>query len=164
MHAQQLWEKHYNQIGRTFARPLQESNKDPRRPKYVTYRGNKASAFLTVRKLERTISEFLLTATIHHRGGTMDTIERKLTGAELGVLADDPTRDLNPNDPAYAASFGAEWGLPTLFLRRGNEAIFANPGTGRLGEAVFCFEVKEFFTLDMRKLLRFGRVDRELAV
>jgi hypothetical protein len=157
-----IWRNYYNPIGGSLAHPREE-RRNPLRPKYATYRGTKASGFLTVQKTPRS-DLFDLDATMYLKDGSV-YINKRLTGLELALLANDPTRDSNgrPFNQEYLAQFGAQCGYPCRFLRYGSQVIFCNPGTGRLGEAVFCFEIKDFFTKEMMRMLRFGRVDRESA-
>jgi hypothetical protein len=157
-----IWSKFYNPIGGSLSHPRTEK-KNPLRPKYVTYIGNKVSGFLTVRKIPES-SLFDVDATKYMRDGSV-FINKRLTEQELALLADDPTRDTNgrPFNQEYLNQFGAQCGYPCRFLRNGPQVIFCNPGTGRLGEAVFCFEIKDFFTKEMMRMLRFGRVDRVSA-
>lgn len=152
------WNMVWNKVGESFARPFKESRKDPRRPKYVNRFSKKVTGFMTIEKKARAIDEFIVTVRIFHRGGET-AFTRTFKGAELATFADVPNRDLDANDAAYAAEVGADFAIPGLFARKGDQALFPAPGTGRLGDAVFYVQIKPFFSHEMDRMIRTGSVE-----
>ncbi len=150
------WHDFFQAVGRTFRRPYDEKY-DPKRPKYITGWSNRASGFLMVSQMKKLYGFYLLEVKTHFEFGFLN-FETRVSAGELALLANIPHPDIPKNDIETAREHNADFYIPGVCLRCGDEVVILLPDKHRIlyGASI---QLKSTFTRDMKRMLEFGRVD-----
>ncbi len=148
----------YRSVGNTFRTP-KTPTANPTLPTYVSGWNGKSSARYSFCKFPKLVDMFEFSGGFHSEDGGFVDVGFRISGALLGVLANIPNRDIEPNDPEFAEHYGAQWGWPGKFLRFEEEVVILAPVSTGTAMPLLHLQTKPFFVREMTRLIRFGRTD-----